>query len=247
MVTVPPPEGLQEQICRLAGGFPSQLLGTPRFKEPQTPKSCLTEEPPQQQRGLCVLRGYKCTHTRAFICEQNNMIDFFCYISGDRKEEASAKYFAHAAAAHGVSEEDTAVPPPTTCRSGADTHWGTGLTPDMLQTRGQARQSLTSLGNSGSAGKAKQPGVQLFYKARASLSTLVQLNKSEEDFWRVKKALSSSYVKTSIKTMQKTDVCFCLLFLEKSCSHSQQGGKVAQSQPVQFLESQISIERSPKV
>lgn len=193
-----------------------------------------------------MLRGCKCTHTRAFICEQNNTIDFFCYISGDRKEEAPAKYFARAAAAHGVSEEDTPVPLPPTCRSGADTHWGTGLTPDMHQTREQARQSLTSLGNSGSAGKAKQPGVQLFYKARASLSTLVQLNKAE-DFWRVKKALSSSYVKTSIKTMQKTDVCFCLLFLEKSCSHSQQGGKVAQSQPVQFLESQISIGRSPKV
>lgn len=62
MVTVPPPEGLQEQKYRFAGGFPFQQLRTPQLKKPQTPKSCLTEEPPYQQRGLCVLHGYKCMH-----------------------------------------------------------------------------------------------------------------------------------------------------------------------------------------
>lgn len=32
------------------------------------------------------------------MCKQNNRTDLFCSISGDGKEEASAEYFAHAAA-----------------------------------------------------------------------------------------------------------------------------------------------------
>lgn len=43
-------------------------------------------------------------HMRVFIGKENNGIDFFCYISGDRKEEASPEYFAQAAAARWVSE-----------------------------------------------------------------------------------------------------------------------------------------------
>lgn len=41
---------------------------------------------------------------RVFIGKENNGIEFFCYISGDRKEEASPEYFAQAAAARWVSE-----------------------------------------------------------------------------------------------------------------------------------------------
>lgn len=103
------------------------------------------------------------------------MIYFFCCISGDRKEEASAEYFAHAAAAHRVSKDS--VPPSRQADLWADPHGDKGVTPDMLQTRGQARQCLASLGSSGSAAKAKQAGVQLFYTARASLRALLWLNK----------------------------------------------------------------------
>lgn len=66
----------------------------------------------------------------------------------------------------------------------ADPHQDQGVTPDLLQTRGRARQCLTSLGDTGSAGKAKQAGVQLSYKAQASLSILGPLNEAKGDFWK---------------------------------------------------------------
>lgn len=77
-----------------------------------------------------------------FVCKQNNMIDLIHYITGDSKEEASRKYFQHAATAYRVSE-DTAVHPFFTCIyksryvSGQS---GDTKTPDMLQTRGEAMQ-----------------------------------------------------------------------------------------------------------
>lgn len=66
----------------------------------------------------------------------------------------------------------------------ADPHQAKGVTPALLQTRGQARQCLTSLGDSGSAGKAKQAGIELSYKARASLSALGLVNEAKGDFWK---------------------------------------------------------------
>lgn len=43
------------------------------------------------------------------MCKQNNRTDLFCSISGDGKEEASAEYFAHAAAGSRDSQ-DSSVP-----------------------------------------------------------------------------------------------------------------------------------------
>lgn len=239
MVTVPPPEGLQEQKCRFAGGFPSQLLGTPGFKEPQTPKPCVIEEPSYQQRDLCVLHGYKCT-VRVFICKQNNVIDFCC-ISGDRKEETSAKHFVQAAAAsaHRVSK-DSSVPLLPIADLWADPHGDKGVTPDMPQTRGQP------LGNSGSAGKAKQAGVKLFYRARAS--PRLCSNKYKGDCWRVKKPLTLPCVKTSIKTTQKPDVCLCLV-LEKNLAHipNKEERLSSPSQDSFWNPKSLLRERSPKV
>lgn len=65
---------------------------------------------------------------RVFKYKQNNMIDFFCFISGDRREDASAEYFAHAAAPR-VSQDPSVSPLPP-CRSSSGQRGDSSSAPD---------------------------------------------------------------------------------------------------------------------
>lgn len=62
----------------------------------------------------------------------------------------------------------------------------------------------------------------------------------------IEKPFTLPYVKASIKKHAEIRCLPLSFFLKKSCSHSQQGEKVVQSQPVQFLESQISVREAKR-
>lgn len=113
------------------------------------------------------------------------MIDLIYHISGDSKGETSRKYLRHAITAYGAGEDTAAHPFFTRIYVSryASGQSGDTKSPDMLQTRGEATQCVTSLINSVTQtsmqsycynkSKAKQAYMQLFYKARESVSAQV--------------------------------------------------------------------------
>ena len=99
---------------------------------------------------VCVHYIYINAHTCVYSYVNKTTWLTIYYISGDSKEEASRKYLQHAATAYRVSE-DTAVRPFFTCTyisRYALGQSGDTKTPDILQTRGEAMQCVTSLMNS---------------------------------------------------------------------------------------------------